>query len=87
MSVLPIVLPDWVTALIVAIGWALLFFLGQGLFIGLVVAAMLRGLQGRSADVRYAAACLGLFDHDVLSGSNDGLGSVVGPEWGRNGGS
>src|SRR5271154_1063026 len=60
MSLMPVVLPDWATALTVATGWALLFFLGQGLFIGLVVAAMLRGLQGRSADLRYAAACLAL---------------------------
>ncbi len=60
MSLLAVLLPDWATALIVAIGWALLFFLGQGLFIGLVVAAILRGLQNRSADLRYGAACLGL---------------------------
>ena len=60
MSLLPAVLPDWVTAVVFAVGWALLYFLGQGLCIGLIVAAILRALRGRSADVRYVTACLGL---------------------------
>jgi bla regulator protein blaR1 len=80
MSLLPAVSPDWVTAVVFAVGWALLFFLGQGLCIGLVVAAMLRGQRGRSADVRYATACLGLF---MMMCCTIAM-TVWGLTWGRN---
>jgi len=60
MSLVPPELPGWASALIVAIGWALLFFVGQGLVIGLIVAAILRTLRDRSAGLRYGVACLGL---------------------------
>ena len=46
--------------LTLAIGWALIWFLGQGLLIGLAVAALLRVLRRRSADLRYGVACAGL---------------------------
>ncbi len=60
MSLLPAVMPERVVALTVAIGWALVWFLGQGLLIGLLAAALLRALRRRSADLRYGIACTGL---------------------------
>ena len=81
MSLMPVELPEWTSVLIVAIGWALLLFVGQGLFIGLVVAAILRGLGGRSADLRYGIACLGLAIMMFCPIST----TVWGLTWGRNG--
>jgi beta-lactamase regulating signal transducer with metallopeptidase domain len=44
----------------IVVGWAIVWFLGQGLLIGLAVATLLRALRGRSAEIRYGVACLGL---------------------------
>ncbi len=60
MNLLPAVMPERAVALTVAVGWALVWFLGQGLLIGLVAAALLRALRRRSADLRYGVACVGL---------------------------
>jgi beta-lactamase regulating signal transducer with metallopeptidase domain len=60
MRLLPVVMPERAEALILALGWALVLFLVQGLLIGLVVAALLRVLRNRSADLRYGVACTGL---------------------------
>ena len=48
------------TALIQALGWALLHFLWEGAFIGAFLALCLWALEGRDARLRYAVACLGL---------------------------
>ena len=60
MNLLPAVMPERVVALTVAVGWALVWSLGHGFLIGLVVAALLRALRYRSADLRYGIACAGL---------------------------
>jgi hypothetical protein len=60
MSLLPAVMPERAVALMIAVGWCLVWFLGHGLLIGLVVAALLRSLRRRSADLRYGIACAGL---------------------------
>ena len=57
----PIVMPEPVSELIVAVGWALVYFLAQGLLIGVTVAGLMLVLRGRSADLRYGAGCAGLF--------------------------
>jgi len=54
-----IVNPERVAALTVVVGWALIDFLWQGLLVGLLIAAMLRALRSRSADLRYGLACAG----------------------------
>jgi hypothetical protein len=60
MNPLAVVIPEPASLLIVAVGWALVYFLGQGLLIALGIAALLRALNGRSADLRYGVACIGL---------------------------
>jgi beta-lactamase regulating signal transducer with metallopeptidase domain/protocatechuate 3,4-dioxygenase beta subunit len=60
MIVLALAIPEQAMALILAVGWALVLFVGQGLLIGLLVWALLRILPGRSAEARYLVACLGL---------------------------
>ena len=59
MNALPVVMPERAEVLILAVGWCGLFLV-QGLVIGLAVAALLRLLRGRSADLRYGVACAGL---------------------------
>ncbi|HEV3164733.1 MAG TPA: M56 family metallopeptidase, partial [Isosphaeraceae bacterium] len=59
MNLTAAIIPEWANPLIVAIGWALVLFLGQGFIIGLLVAAYLRTLRARSAALRYTVACAG----------------------------
>ena len=61
MSLLLEAMPERVMALTVAVGWALVWFLGQGVFIGLVVAALLAApaAYGRP-NLRYGIASAGL---------------------------
>jgi beta-lactamase regulating signal transducer with metallopeptidase domain len=81
MSLMPVELAELASVLIVAIGWALLFFVGQGLVIGLIVAAILRTVRDRSADLRYGVACLGLLIMMFCPVAT----TVWGLTWGRNG--
>ena len=60
MSLSLVVMPEPALVLILAVGWAIVLFVGQGLLIGVVVAALLRVLRHRSADLRYGIACAGL---------------------------
>ncbi len=60
MSLWPVVMPERAATLTVAVGWALVWFLPQGLLLGVVVAGLLRALRRRSADARYFVACAGL---------------------------
>lgn len=60
MSLWPVVMPEPAAALTVAVGWALVWFLGHGVLVALVVAGLLRLLRRRSADLRYGVACAGL---------------------------
>jgi WD40 repeat protein/beta-lactamase regulating signal transducer with metallopeptidase domain len=60
MSLVPIVMPERAVTLTVAVGWALLWFLLHGSLVGLTVAALLRALRRRSAQLRYLVACAGL---------------------------
>ncbi|MHC5540278.1 M56 family metallopeptidase, partial [Singulisphaera rosea] len=53
-------MPEWFESLVLAIGWALVLFLIQGLIIGLGVATLLRALRRRSAQLRYTVALAGL---------------------------
>ncbi|WP_422929008.1 M56 family metallopeptidase [Singulisphaera sp. PoT] len=53
-------MPERLLMPVLAVGWALVTFLGQGLLIGLAVALSLRLARGRSADLRYAIASAGL---------------------------
>ncbi len=43
-----------------ALGWALVDFVWQGAFIGLVTAALLMAMRNASAEARYAVACVSL---------------------------
>ena len=60
MSLVPIVMPERTVTPTVAVGWALIWFLLHGSIIGLAVAALLRALRRRSAQLRYLVACGGL---------------------------
>jgi beta-lactamase regulating signal transducer with metallopeptidase domain len=60
MRLLPVVTSEPALALIHAVGWAIVIFVGQGLLAGVVVVALMRALRGRSADLRYGVACAGL---------------------------
>jgi beta-lactamase regulating signal transducer with metallopeptidase domain len=60
MNVFSMVTNERTVALILAIGWALVWFVAQGIVIGLVVGSLLWALKRRSPDVRYGVACAGL---------------------------
>ena len=51
---------DTLDLVVRALGWALLHSVWQGALIGVVVALLLSALKGRTAQQRYAVACVGL---------------------------
>lgn len=55
-----LVTPERLAMLTMAVGWGLVWFVAQGLLVGLAIAALLRALSDRSANLRYSVGCAGL---------------------------